>query len=139
MSKSNTSKSTTLLAASDQNKPARIVVNGPAYKAFSEASVHVRNGYCFDTAEPPQVLLPFGDAIIHLKLADLDHYAIDAAAATIAHASALEHQTSEQLAAAEASRILADQALAAKRAELAADIAAQRAALAKLETEAATL
>lgn len=116
-------------------RPSTITVFGPTTLALQELAAHVRNGYCPDINSPVEVFGPAGTISIVLVLGNPDQAFIDRAAVSAADAVAIEEGRFNRLVEEAASRQVEAAEKARKQAILAAAIAEQKAAIAKLTAE----
>lgn len=108
-------------AATPTRKPFSIHIIEPAFPAFQQACVHIRNGYVF--ADLPIELTPTGHAVFTLVLGTPDHHAVNKADESTDHALAMEAAAYERDVQARAEALLADH----KRQELEKQVQALKA------------
>ena len=96
-----------------------------------------RMGYVFDPAMPPQVFMQTNMAVADMVLGVPDEFAVRGAREAIADAVAAEEREFNKAVQEAAARLIAEQAAAAKKAAVDAEIAAAEAALAALRKAAA--
>lgn len=120
-------------AAAIQPRPDTIVVSEMTHIAFAVAAHLMRVGYIISPWTMPEVFQSTGHATLTFVRGNPDAHAVSLAEAAEAHAIALQQVAFEREVAAAAQMLVETAARKAKQTAIAAEIAAQRANLQKLE------
>jgi hypothetical protein len=116
-----------------QPRPDTIVISEMTHVAFAVAAQLIRVGYIHSPFTMPEVFQSTGQATLTMIRGNVDAHAVSLAEAAEAHAVALQQVAFEREVEAAAKQMVEAQQREAKQAAIAAEIAAQRASLQKLE------
>lgn len=119
-----------------QPRPDTIIISDYTHVCFAVAAQLIRCGYIVSANTMPEVYQSTGQSTLTLVRGNPDAHAVALAEAAENHAVALQQVAFEREVEAAAKQMVEAQQREAKQAAIAAEIAAQRAALQKLEREA---